>query len=58
MEFAFTEEQELLRRTIREFAASEIAPHVMEWDERQVYPRDVVQKAAELGCLGAIFPEE
>jgi alkylation response protein AidB-like acyl-CoA dehydrogenase len=30
----------------------------MEWDERQLYPREVVQKAAELGCLGAIFPEE
>ena len=58
MDFAFTEEQELLRRTVREFAASEIAPHVMEWDERQEYPRDVVKKAAELGCLGAIFPEE
>jgi alkylation response protein AidB-like acyl-CoA dehydrogenase len=58
VDFAFTEEQELLRRTIREFAASEIAPHVMEWDERQVYPREVVRKAAELGCLGAIFPEE
>ncbi|HEX5045443.1 MAG TPA: acyl-CoA dehydrogenase family protein [Candidatus Polarisedimenticolaceae bacterium] len=58
MDFAFTEEQELLRRTIRDFAASEIAPHVMEWDERQLYPRDVVRKAADLGCLGAIFPEE
>jgi len=58
VDFAFTEEQELLRRTIRDFAASEIAPHVMEWDERQFYPRDVVRKAGELGCLGAIFPEE
>ena len=58
MDFAFTEEQELLRRTIRDFAASEIAPHVMDWDERQHYPRDVVRKAGELGCLGAIFPEE
>jgi alkylation response protein AidB-like acyl-CoA dehydrogenase len=58
VDFAFTEEQELLRRTIRDFAASEIAPHVMEWDEGQLYPRDVVRKAADLGCLGAIFPEE
>jgi alkylation response protein AidB-like acyl-CoA dehydrogenase len=58
VEFAFTEEQELLRQTVREFAAAEMAPHVMDWDERQVYPREVVRKAAELGCLGAIFPEE
>jgi hypothetical protein len=58
VEFGFTEEQELLRSTIREFAANEMAPHVMEWDESQTYPREVVKKAAQLGCLGAIFPEE
>jgi alkylation response protein AidB-like acyl-CoA dehydrogenase len=58
VDFAFTEEQQLLRQTIREFAAAEITPHVMDWDERQIYPREVMGKAAELGCLGAIFPEE
>jgi alkylation response protein AidB-like acyl-CoA dehydrogenase len=58
VEFAFTEEQQLLRQTIRDFAAAEITPHVLVWDEAQLYPREVVRKAAELGCLGAIFPEE
>ena len=37
MDFRPTEEQELLRRTVREFAESEILPHVMEWDENQVF---------------------
>jgi alkylation response protein AidB-like acyl-CoA dehydrogenase len=58
VDFEFSEEQLLLRQSIREFAEAEIAPHVLEWDERQVYPREVVRKAGELGCLGAIFPEE
>lgn len=58
MDFAFTEEQNLLRRTIREFAEAEIAPDVMRFDESQEFPREVLRKAGELGCLGAIFPEE
>ncbi len=57
MEFAFTEEQELLRKTVREFAEAEIAPHVLAWDEAQVFPREVVRKAGELGFYGVIFPE-
>ena len=58
MEFAFTEEQELLRRTIRQFAEAEIAPHVMRYDESQEFPREILRKAGEMGCLGALFPEE
>ena len=40
MDFRLTDEQELLRRSIREFAESEIRPHVREWDEAQQFPRD------------------
>ena len=58
MEFSFTDEQEQLRRTIREFAESEIAPHVMEWDEASQFPGAVIPKLAELGLLGVLFPEE
>ncbi|HEX6852384.1 MAG TPA: acyl-CoA dehydrogenase family protein [Candidatus Polarisedimenticolaceae bacterium] len=58
MDFAFTEEQDLLRRTIREFAQAEIAPHVMRFDESQEFPREILRRTGELGCLGAIFPEE
>ena len=57
MDFSFTEEQELTRKMVREFAESEIAPHVMEWDEAQVFPRDVVARLGDLGMLGVIIPE-
>jgi len=58
VEFSFTDEQEQLRRTVREFAESEIAPHVMEWDEASAFPSAVIPKLAELGLLGVLFPEE
>lgn len=58
MNFQFTEEQEQLRRTIREFAESEIGPHVMEWDEASHFPSELLPKLAELNLLGVIFPEK
>ncbi|MGC4052651.1 MAG: acyl-CoA dehydrogenase family protein [Paludibaculum sp.] len=58
MDFEFTTEQQHLRRTIRAFAEAEIAPHVLEWDEAQSFPEEVIRKLGGLGCLGAIFPEE
>jgi alkylation response protein AidB-like acyl-CoA dehydrogenase len=58
MDFGYTQEQHQLRKTIREFAESEIKPHVMEWDESQTFPADVFRSLGRLGVLGAIFPEE
>lgn len=58
MEFEYTPEQVQLRREVREFAAKEIAPHVMEWDEDQIFPLEVIKKLGRLGYMGAIFPEE
>ena len=58
MDFEYTPEQIQLRREVREFAAAEIAPHVMEWDENQIFPLEVVKKLGQLGYMGAIFPEE
>lgn len=58
MEFAFTEDQQQLRRHVREFAEAEIAPHVLEWDENQTFPLEVIKHCGELGYMGAIFPEE
>lgn len=57
MQFDFTPEQEHLRSSVREFAESEIAPHVMEWDETQTFPLEVVKQCGRLGYLGTIFPE-
>ncbi|HEX4825641.1 MAG TPA: acyl-CoA dehydrogenase family protein [Candidatus Polarisedimenticolaceae bacterium] len=57
MDFALTEDQEFLRRSVREFAESEIGPHVMAFDEAQEFPRAIVKKAAEQGYYGVLFPE-
>jgi alkylation response protein AidB-like acyl-CoA dehydrogenase len=56
--FVLTEDQESLRKEIRQFAAREIAPHVMEWDEASEFPAAVVKKLGEMGLLGVIFPPE
>jgi alkylation response protein AidB-like acyl-CoA dehydrogenase len=56
VDFRLTEEQELLRRTVREFAEAEIGPHVMEWDESQHFPMDLLPKLAALGLTGIQFP--
>jgi len=58
VDFSFTDEQQQLRRSVREFAESEIAPHVMEWDEASRFPAELIPKLAEMGLLGVIFPEE
>src|SRR5260370_42242167 len=58
MEFELTEEQFQMKMSVREFAAAEIAPHVMEWDEAQHFPVELQPKLAELGLLGILFPEE
>ncbi len=58
MDFEYTPEQLQLRRAVREFAEAEIAPHVLEWDEAQSFPLEVIRKLGKLGYMGAIFPEE
>ena len=58
MDFEFTPEQLQLRKTVRDFAQAEIAPHVLDWDENQTFPLEVIKKAGSLGMMGAIFPEE
>ena len=57
MDFGPTEDQELFRRTVREFAEAEIRPHVMEWDESQKFPMELLPKLAELGLMGIQFAE-
>jgi butyryl-CoA dehydrogenase len=52
------EEHELVRRQVREFAESEIAPKAMEHDRAETFPHDVVRKMGELGLLGMPIPEE
>lgn len=57
MDFRLTESQQLLRRTVREFADAEIRPHVRDWDEAQHFPSELMPKLAALGLLGIQWPE-
>src|SRR5688500_13132236 len=58
MNFELNEDQQQIKYSIREFAESEIKPHVMEWDETQHFPDELRPKLAELGLHGVLFPEE
>jgi len=58
MEFELNEDQQQIKRTIREFSEAELKPHVMEWDEAAHFPVDLRPKFAELGIMGVLFPEE
>jgi alkylation response protein AidB-like acyl-CoA dehydrogenase len=58
MDFRPTDEQTLLRRTVREFAEIEIRPHVRAWDEAQHFPSELVPKLAALGLMGIQFDEK
>jgi alkylation response protein AidB-like acyl-CoA dehydrogenase len=58
MEFLLSEDQELFRRTVREFADREIAPVAAEYDEAEEYPAENVRKMGELGLMGLTVPEE
>ena len=58
MDFSLSEEQQLLKKTVRDFAESELGPHAREWDEKQDFPREVFTKLGELGLMGAVWPEE
>ncbi|HLG53715.1 MAG TPA: acyl-CoA dehydrogenase [Vicinamibacterales bacterium] len=58
MDVRLTDEQKLLRRSVREFAEAELRPNVMEWDEAQHFPPELLTKFADLGLMGIQFPEE
>src|SRR6476646_7891145 len=58
MDFSPSEHHELLRKTVRDFARSEVAPHARKWDEEERFPKEIVPKLADLGLLGIRIPEE
>ena len=57
MDFELTEEEELLRQTVRNFAETEIAPGAAERDETARFPSELIPKMAELGLLGMNIPQ-
>jgi alkylation response protein AidB-like acyl-CoA dehydrogenase len=58
LDFQLNDEQQQLKKTVREFAEREILPHVMEWDEAARFPMEVVKELGRLGLMGIIFPAE
>ena len=58
MDFLFSEEQQLLKESIRNFAEKEILPYVREWDEQGRWPAELTRKLGEMGLLGIIIPPE
>ena len=59
MYFQLTEEQSLIRETVRAFAEKELAPSAAERDENERFDRELMfDKLAELGLTGIVFPEE
>jgi alkylation response protein AidB-like acyl-CoA dehydrogenase len=55
--FDETESERILRKTVRDFARAEIAPHARKWDEEERFPTELVPRLAALGLLGLRVPE-
>ncbi|MEV7397249.1 acyl-CoA dehydrogenase family protein [Aeromicrobium sp. NPDC092404] len=58
MTFALSREHETFRRSVREFAEAEVAPHVAKWDKDHHFPVDLVKQMGDLGLFGLTAPEE
>ena len=58
LNFQLDDEQLQLKKSVRQFAEREIAPHVMKWDEASEFPLATIKELGKLGLMGAIFPPE
>ena len=58
MNFQFSEELKMISLSARDFAEQYIRPHIMDWDQRQHFPREVLEKAGEMGFMGIFIPEK
>src|SRR5678815_1919921 len=58
MDFDLSDDHELIRRTVRDFAEGEVAPVAEELDREKRFPYEIVAKLGELGLMGIPFPEE
>lgn len=58
MNFEFTTEQEMLRKTVRQFVDAEIIPHIAKWDAEGGFDPKIWSRLAELGLMGVCVPEQ
>lgn len=58
MNFEFSDEQELLRKTVRQFVDNEIIPHIAKWEEQGAFDPKIWSRLSELGLMGVCIPEK
>jgi butyryl-CoA dehydrogenase len=58
MDFSLTDQQKLIRDTVRQFMATEVRPLVKELEREEKFPLDLLKKIADMGCCGMLMPEE
>lgn len=58
MDFGFLDHQLLIRDTVREFMATEVRPHVKDWEKSEHFPLAIIKKLGAMGCCGMLMPEE
>lgn len=58
MNFHFSEEQKMLRKTVRDFVDKEIIPHIRDWDRQGKFDQNIYKRLAELGLMGVCIPEK
>ncbi|EKO3803467.1 acyl-CoA dehydrogenase family protein [Vibrio harveyi] len=58
MDFELNEDQRMFADTAQQFAAERLAPMAAEWDEKHIFPKDILREAGELGFLSLYTPEE
>ena len=58
MNFEYTETQTMIAASVKDFAQQFIKPHIMEWDEKQIFPVELFRKIGEMGFMGILVPEE
>ena len=58
MNFEYNETQFLIAQSIKDFAEQNIHPYIMEWDEAQIFPKELFKKLGEMGLMGVLVPEE
>lgn len=58
MDFNFSEEQNMLRKTVRDYVDKEIMPHISDWDRNGEFPTSLLKDLADLGLMGVCIPEQ
>jgi alkylation response protein AidB-like acyl-CoA dehydrogenase len=58
MDFSLTDDQKLIRDTVRQFMEAEVRPKVREYDKQEHFPAEELRRLGEMGCCGMLVPEE